>query len=145
MKCVSCDDTFYFRITYSNLVKSNIRKLTTRSGGREISIPKEYVEFLGMYVDGNEMKNNFGKEAKVVAWLNEANEIVLANQEIIPISGTIGLVVLDNFITKRSGTFGFIIPYGIMRQYGLMGYSVKAFTVRKFENNRLILTPNEKL
>lgn len=125
-------------------MKSNKRKLTSRSDGREISIPKEYVKFLGMYLDGKEMKNNYGKDARVAAWLNEENEIVLANQEIVPITRTNGVVLLDNWITKRSGTFGFVIPFVIMKQYGLMGNTVKAFTIRKHENNRLILTPNEK-
>jgi len=125
-------------------VKTNKRKLTSRASGREISIPKEFVEFLGMYFDGKEMKNNHGNDAKVVAWLNEDYELVLANQAIVPIEGSNGLMSLNNNITRRGGTFGFVIPYNVVEQYRLMGGSVVAFTIRKYEKNRIILTPNEK-
>ncbi|WP_299290167.1 hypothetical protein [Nitrosopumilus sp.] len=124
-------------------MKSNYRKLTARCDGREISLPKEYVDFIGMHAEGKEMKNRFGKKSVVAVWLNEYNEMVLANQEIIPLERTNGIVSLDNSITVRSGTYGFVVPWIISQQYPMMGMHPKGFEVNKFEDNRLILTPVE--
>ncbi len=123
-------------------MKSNKRYLRVRSGGREITIPRHFIEILGFYKIDNKIVNTYGRKTTVYAWLNSKNNIEIANEE-LKLENSIGVVLRENTISSRGGTFGLIVPFLLMETYKILDRHIRAFSLTSNELDHLELIPEK--